>query len=469
MLKSILALLSGNALTSLLLFGRNLLIARLISVEDYGLAATFALSMAVVEMASGLGLQQLIVQNKDGDKEEFQAGLQMFQLVRAIISGVLLFLLAHPIARFLGVEHMAWAYQALAFIPLVRGFEHFDIHRLTRHKKYKPLIYFTLIPALVSVICVLPLHQFFPDYRVMLFAMIIQWVLGVAVSHVYAERPYRLKLDRKTMTLGLQFGWPILLNNFLLFAVLQGDKTIVARELGMTNLAWFAMATTLTMTPLLVISRSQSTFFLPRLSAAQSNNAQFNKLAMMTMQTSLVAGAFLVLGFLLLGEPVVRLLLGVKYEAMIPLLVLFAVHQACRNLKVGGTIAALAKAQTANAMWANLARLTTFPLAWYWAVQYGNLTYILVAAIAGEIMGFVVSTLLLRRYAKVPLGKLLLPSACFVFLCLVALSPTMFPTIEITAVTYVICIACFVLLLALSNEIRAYVSDSLRRRAARKT
>ena len=81
MLRKALLILSGNAAASLLLFARNLVIARLIPVEDYGIASTFAIAMSVVEMASQLGLQQMIVQAREGEDPHFQAALQGFTAV----------------------------------------------------------------------------------------------------------------------------------------------------------------------------------------------------------------------------------------------------------------------------------------------------------------------------------------------------------------------------------------------------
>ena len=73
MLRKLILIFSGNAAASLMLLARNLLIARLVPVEDYGIAATFAVAMAVVEMASQLGLQQMIIQAQEGDDPKFQA------------------------------------------------------------------------------------------------------------------------------------------------------------------------------------------------------------------------------------------------------------------------------------------------------------------------------------------------------------------------------------------------------------
>ena len=67
MFRSALLILSGNLTSYMLLFLRNLLVARLIGVSDYGIASTFLLSMSIVEMMSALGIQQQLILRKDGD------------------------------------------------------------------------------------------------------------------------------------------------------------------------------------------------------------------------------------------------------------------------------------------------------------------------------------------------------------------------------------------------------------------
>ena len=49
MYRSALLVLSGNAMVAVLFLARSLVIARLIPVADYGIAATFALAMANLE------------------------------------------------------------------------------------------------------------------------------------------------------------------------------------------------------------------------------------------------------------------------------------------------------------------------------------------------------------------------------------------------------------------------------------
>ena len=128
----------------------------------------------------------------------------------------------------------------------------------------------------------------------------------------------------------------------------------------MEALAIFAMGMTLTLTPTLVLARSASNLFLPRLSqAAQAPN--FAVEAQQTLQTISLSALLFVLIVLLIGAPVVHMLLGVKYAALLPLLIWLALGQALRVMKAGPAIVALALGQTSNAMVANLVRVMGLP------------------------------------------------------------------------------------------------------------
>lgn len=415
MFRSALLILSGNAAAALLLLARNLIVARLIPVADYGVAATFAIAMAVVEMMSQLGLQQQIVQAKNGEDPRFQAALQGFQVLRGVLAGAALFVLAAPLADFLNVPGVAWAYQVMALVPVANALTHFDVHRLNRSMVFWPVILTGAVPALLSVLAVWPLAYLYGDYRVMLYAIVVQAVVTALTSHLVARRPYRLLLDRAVMAQSLRFGWPLLANGVLLFAVFQGDKVIVGRVLGMEVLAIFAMGFTLTLTPTLVMAKSAQNFFLPQLSAVDRDSpegaARFRSLAMVAMQAILLMALSLVVVVALFGDLIVQALLGDKYAALLPYLIWLAVMQAIRVAKAAPALAALAIGQTANAMIANGVRVLSLPVCWYVAVVTGDLMIIIWTAIAGEVLGYAVSLLMLRWRSGLSLSGLWWPMA----------------------------------------------------------
>ncbi|MCB2095427.1 MAG: oligosaccharide flippase family protein [Rhodobacteraceae bacterium] len=410
MLKKAFMLVSGNAFGSALLLARNLIVARLISPEDYGIASTFAISMSIVEMLSNFGLNQMIVVDKDGDDPRVQSGLQGFQVLRGLTSSLLLWAISGAYARFLGIADLAWAYQVIAFIPLVNGLQHFDVHRLKRHLKFTPSILSLSVPPLVSVLALWPLALIYDDYRIMLAALFVQAGAMVVLSHLTAERPYRVRLDLGQMRAATGFGWPLLVNGILLFGVFNGERLIVGRELGMLQLGHFSMALTLTLTPTLVLAGSCQTFFLPQLSAARERPEAFQWLGIATMESSLVIGVLLVLGVSLVGAPVVDLLLGQKYATMIPILVPITVLQAVRVAKTGGAVVALARGQSGNAMAANLFRVLSLPVSWWAVIRTGDVLVIIWIATAAEVLGYLMSVLLASRRTGLRLTPLLAPA-----------------------------------------------------------
>ncbi len=389
MVKTGLTLLTGNVATSLMLLLRNLGVAALIPVSDYGIAATFAIVTSLIEMASHLGLQQQIVQSDKGADPDFQAGAQGFHALRGVIAAVILFALAAPLARFMGVGHVAWAYQVLAIVPLAQAFQHFDMHRLNRDMVFGPLIWSSAVPALLSLLTIWPLAWWLGDYRVMLWSIVLHAVLMLVMSHVVARRPYRLVINLSFMRSSLQFGWPLLINGALLYLVFQGDKIIVGRLLGMEALAIFAMGATLTLTPTLVLAKSAQNFFLPQLKDEDP------LIARATLEAAILVGIAVVIFFALFGVPMLRLLLGTKYQALEPLLIWMAVQQGIRFCKVGPAIVTLARGKTAYAMWANTPRVAALPIVWWAATAGVGLTEIIWIGIGAEIVGLIIAWRLL--------------------------------------------------------------------------
>ncbi len=417
MLRKAVLLLSGNAMTAILTLARNLMLARMLPVEDYGIAATFAVTMAVVEMASAFGLQQQIVQARDGEDPHFQSALQGFQLLRGIFSGLVLFAIAGPMANFLGVPEVTWAYRVLAAMPILNALVHFDIYRMQRQMRYVPGLISVAVPALISLVLLWPLVLLFGDWRAMLWAILLQGVFTLMLSHFVSERRYAIVLDRRIIAGSLRFGWPLLANAVMLFLVFNGEKLIVGREMGMAALGMFAMGMTLTLTPTLVAAKSVLGFFLPQLSLVVTDPARSERMGRVVIEAVLFMAALFVAAAALIGGPVVHILLGPKYADLIPLISWLAILQGVRMFKAGPATVALAVGQTENALASNIVRVLSLPLAWYVAVTSGSLLHIVWIAITAELAGHLVALAFLRLRSSMSLRGLLLPHLGAIGLC----------------------------------------------------
>ena len=157
----------------------------------------------------------------------------------------------------------------------MRGFLHLDIYRAQRAMNFRPVAITEVSAYLLSTALGVWLALELRDYRAMLYALLAQQALLTLVSHLAAKRGYRLGWDRALVGRAFAFGWPLLLNGALMFGIFQGDRMIVASEIGLVELGWFSAAFTLALTPSLLAARTLQSFALPQLSKAQEDPAAF--------------------------------------------------------------------------------------------------------------------------------------------------------------------------------------------------
>src|SRR2546421_6382453 len=89
---------AGQAGAQLFGFVRNVIIARVLSPTDVGIAAIFATTMSFLDMVSDLNAGMLLIQSEGGDDPEFQATIHSLALVRGILISIVLLVLAGPAA-----------------------------------------------------------------------------------------------------------------------------------------------------------------------------------------------------------------------------------------------------------------------------------------------------------------------------------------------------------------------------------
>ena len=409
MLKTATVLLGSNVGVAVLKMLRNVLLARLLSVENYGIASTFAVIFALFEMLGYLGLDRLMVQTGASDVPRVQATLQSMQVLRGVLGAALLFATADLMARIMGVPDIVWAFQLMAIVPLLQGLTHMDMSRMERTFNFGPFIRVQLGTEVAVILAIYPLFLVFGDYRVALFASLLQYALRLGMTHAFATERYRLGFDRGIAAHAFRFGVPILLNALLLFAIFQGDRMIVANRLGLTDLAVFSLAFMLTLMPANVLAQTQQRLFLPKLAPLQDRPEAFARHARIAIESGLFIGLLVAVGFALFGPDLVLILFGHKYDAALVPLIWLGVMQAVRIAKSGASVVALARGETWNPTVANLARVLTLPLA-FLAVSHGaGLLAVIWIAIAGESLGLIVAFHLLRRLIRLPLRGLGVP------------------------------------------------------------
>ena len=410
---------TGQGVVQVCSFVRSVIVARLISPENVGIAATFAMTFSMLEMISNLSAQSLLVQAPDGDDPRFQATGQALLLIRGVLNAAALLVLAYPLSFLFGVPQARWAFYCLALIPIFRGFTHLDPSRFQRDMRFTPQILIDGVSSLLVTLIAWPLAIWLRNYAVMLWLMLLQVVLATVASHIAAERPYTLAWNREYARRFFAFGWPLLVNGLLMYGIFQGDRFVLAvsprlfqnSTYSLTDLAIYSVAFAVVSAPSQFFVSVSSSLFLPVLARVQAAKDEFARRYLACIQLLSFSALVVAIPFIVAGRWIVPLVYGSKYLAAGGVVGWLAAMWAMRIFRAGPTLAAMALGDTRNAMISNIVRTTALAGVMAVAASGGSLSSIAICGFVGEVLATAICIARLSAKHRVSLNLALRPFA----------------------------------------------------------
>lgn len=376
----------GHGTCHVLMLVRNVIFARALTVEDFGIAATFALILTFVNMISDLGMERLLVQAADGDDARLGAAAQGWHLARGVLAGCLIVALAGPIAWFFDLPGAAPAFRLLGLVPMLDGLVHQDTVRLQRQLRFGAVVGSQVAAYAAAAALAWPIAKATGSYWMVLYGSILQAGVQVVASHRLSERPFRIAYDRQLAVRFLRFGWPLLLNGLVLFAVFQGDRWVIAKLYTKEDLGLYSVGVLLTFFSATLVATTLSSVSLPLLSSSKDAAIEFDRRCRLLAQIHAASAAVLAIAFLSAGQWLVLLLYGGRYAGAADFLAWLAVAQALRIYREAVVITAVSRADTKTPLVANLVRSTAVFAAIVLGYQRMDPRWIPAACAAGELL-----------------------------------------------------------------------------------
>lgn len=407
------AVVQGSALL------RNVIIARLITPADFGIAATFAMTVSLLEMVSNLDADKLLIQAEFGNQPRFQQASHLLQSIRGLASALILFVVAQPVSSLFGVPQAVDAFRAIALVPLIKGLAHTDPSRRQREMVFRPMIVVEITTSIVVTVFAVVLGFWIRDYWLMLWVLLLQVCTQAVMSHVRAERPYRWALDRRYVARILAFGWPLLVNGLLMFVIFQGDRFVIASAPALfsnngytlVDLGFYSAAFALSMAPASLVASVSTSLFLPRLSRLQDSPSDFQRSYAACAHAVCLAAALISIPLIVSGKWLVQLVYGPSYGPAGMLLGWLAAMWALRTIRIAPTLAAIARGDTRNAMMANVVRATALVGVLFAAANGVPLIWVAACGFWGELLATATSLIRLKRQHGLPVRLCLQPAA----------------------------------------------------------
>jgi len=405
--KSSVIITSGEIVAQVCSLLRNVILARVLTKADFGVAAILGMTISIFEIGGRLSIENCLVQSKDGDKPRFMAAAHALQAMLGLVSCLLIFATAYPMAAYFKAPEAAWALQLLSVVPLIRSLAHLDLYRMTRELRFGPGVLSDIVPQLIITLAVWPLTLIWKSYVVLVWLLVGKQLASTIASHFLAKRPYQWAYDREINASLLHFGWPMLINGLLLFGIMQGDRFAIGIKYTVAELGVYAVAGSLTLVPAATLLKLSGSISLPLLSSAKDDEPLFIRMQATTSQVLALFSAIYAVVMILSGGPLVRLVFGAKYGDAAALTAWLGFSQALRLLRCMPTVAAMAKGDSKNLMYSNLFRLSGLALAFPLAMAGVSLVTIASCSAVGELVAMIGSFWRFSRNHRIPANTFL--------------------------------------------------------------
>ncbi len=416
MLKGFSIVTLGNIVGQVLRFTRNVIVARILTPEDFGVAATFWITTGFLMSLSELGIEKILVQDKQGDEDEFGGVAQLVILLRGLLIATVIFVLATPIARLFEIPEAVWGFRILAVIPLINAFMHRDIIRMQRHLSFKPYVLSKIVPDSVITLCAVPIAMVTRDYTAFLYISILYGLVSVISSHILAERKFILCWNALIFRRILTFGLPLLFNSLLIFAMMQGDRIVLAKSYTMVELGVYSVAFSLAMVIPSLLGSAIVQVFLPYLSRFQDDRDRlYNELVSISVGVALLATLIATMT-VIAGPLLVTLIYSSKYGLAGNVIGILGIMHSIRLFRQTPSLASLSLADTVSPLVSNIFRQTGILFACFAALRGMEMEVIALSGVVGEIFATVAIIVSLKQRRDIPAKIWLKPLYLFLFL-----------------------------------------------------
>lgn len=326
--------LGWSALSNLVLRAGSLsvgiVLARLLSPEEFGAYAVALTVQTVLMTLADLGLSADLVRSEDPERRA--PTVATLGLVSGLVLAALMALLAGPLATAMGSSASTPAVRVLALTLALGGLGVVPYARLVRSFQQRRLLAVALTDLVVSTTVTVALVL--ADVGIVSIAIgrVLGQGLALLLQFRLAQVRPRFGLDRRLGRSAVGFGLPVALANLLSWALLSIDTVVVARGLGGVELGLYVLAFNISTWPMSVLGQVVRSVALPAFARAdRSAGGPDPTLATgvrLSWALTVPTGAFLAL----LATPLVVLVYGGSWARSSVVLVPLALFGALRVL-----------------------------------------------------------------------------------------------------------------------------------------
>jgi O-antigen/teichoic acid export membrane protein len=376
---------------------RYVLLARLLGPEQLGVAAILILTQAFFNLVTDLAADRFIVQDENGDHFSVQEFVQLVLVGRGVLIAVSMAVLAWPLALLYKAPQLTIPLAILGLFPLIGSFVHLDMRRAQRASDFRVEAISKVASEFAGLIAVVIAAFITRNAIAVVYGLIANALVQVICSHLMSERKYRLRYYREYASKLARFSFPLMITGTILFFASQGDRILVARNIGFAGLGHYSAILLLIYYPAGVLQNFVETMYLPLVAGSRGDPESRSKTSDVLGGQALLSALFMSAGFAIVAPFAIPILYGKSFVEPRSIVALIGVLQTARFLVLWPTTLALGMGKSKVILANTIIRLIAWPAAIVGVLAGFGLFGIVLGYVVGELTAISIALFMLSR------------------------------------------------------------------------
>lgn len=295
----------------------TLVLARLLIPEDFGIVALATAYVAVVEGLTLLPMNQALIKFREPDRSFYDTAWSL-SVIRGLLIALAMISSAIPVSALIGEGRLESVIAVLAFLPLISGLQNprfIDFEKALVFSKSFILQVSTRFAMVAVTICIAIVLR---TYWAIIIGTLVSALVQVGVG--YALSPYRPRFTLKQFRALFGFSAWLWGTSFVRTLNMQADKFAVGGLLGTSAVGVYYLGITLSRTLIGSLNNSLVRALYPGFTLIADDQKKLRKNVLEASAILVAVTLPLGVGFALVAEEFVNLLLGSKWIETIPII-----------------------------------------------------------------------------------------------------------------------------------------------------
>lgn len=301
---------------------RVIILAKILTPEDFGVFGIAAIVLGFLEMATETGINVVLIQNKDSlTHKSLLDTAYVISILRGILIALLIFLSIPLITAFFNAPQAANLIFLIVLVPIIRGFINPSIVTFQKNLQFDKDVYFKSALLFSDALVAISAALYFRSAISMVLGLIASALVEVILSHLVVKPKPSFILNWQQFRFIVGHGKWITFAGISSYLAAKAPDIVIGRLLGTSALGIFQMAYRLMVVPIdeLIEVFNKVTFPVYTQFARDSKRIGRALKKTLTLMTGL--GIVWTIGGVILGPTLISLFLDSRWQSIIPLII----------------------------------------------------------------------------------------------------------------------------------------------------